>query len=177
MALPRTTEYGLLLCGFIYPSDFELFPFVDEHLSVKWGSVFLVSPEWDFSSFTDYYAKEMGEGLRRRFFVFDNRIIPNDLVDIKLFSICLEQRLSVDGARRINIDPGFLSHNKLILATAKNHYHRVYLDKGIYVELTMAYYHNAWHSLDWTYPDFGGVYSEWFDSIRPRLLERLVNQG
>ncbi len=177
MALPKGTEYGLLLCGFIYPPDFELFSFVDEYLSTKYGSVFLTSPEWNFSFFTDYYAREMGSDLRRRFVIFDTRIVPYELVDIKLFTIDIEQKLSVNGARQVNIDPGFISHNKLILATAKNHYHRVYLDKGIYVELTMAYYHNAWHSLDWTYPDFGKVYTVWFDSIRPRLLERLVNQG
>ena len=176
VAFPRTSEPGFLLCGFIYHSKFDVFSLIDKSLKPVWGDIFLSSPEWDFSSMTDYYKKEMGPHLKRRFCIFDSRIYPYDLVDIKLFAIDIEQKFSQDGARQVNIDPGFISHNKLILASTKNHYHRIYLDKGIYAELTMAYYHNLWHSLDWTYPDFAHMYLQWFNYIRGDLLENLLKQ-
>ena len=112
----------------------------------------------------------MGPDLRRKFYIFDKRIIPLELIDIKLSAIKMEKELSLNGKRVVNIDPGFISKDKLLLASAKNHYHRIYLNKGIFLELTMAYYHKDWHALDWTYPDFKTAYKDWFLSIRQKFL-------
>jgi hypothetical protein len=62
---------------------------------------------------------------------------------------------SVSGARRlINIDPGYLSMTKLVLASTKNREHRMYLSDGIYAEVTLAFRDQAWTAMPWTYADY-----------------------
>jgi len=64
------------------------------------------------------------------------------------------QFLSDDGGRRINIDPGYLDSAKLVLVSTKNFSHRVYLDKGIYGEVTLIYSGDNFHPLPYTFPDY-----------------------
>ena len=57
--------------------------------------------------------------------------------------------------RPINIDPGYVSYSKIILASAKNFSHRIYLRSGIYAEVTLNYRRDkGWQFFDWTYPDY-----------------------
>jgi len=170
--LVRSQELGFLFSGFIYRPEFSFESFLPQ-IEQVWGKILFHSPEWDFSSQTDYYEKEMGQDLRRVFTVFDRVISPIDLVEAKLQSRRWEQHLSNDNGRLVNIDPGYISPNKIILASTKNHYHRIYLDKGIYLELTLAYYHGDWQKLEWTYPDFYHLYRTWFRQIRNDILKGL----
>ena len=169
----HSQEKGFLFAGFIYCQDFSLDGLI-KFLAGHFGNPLYISREWDFSSFTDYYKAEMGENLKRRFVVFDQLIFPLELSEIKVFTNGLEQAYSQAGRRKVNIDPGFLSHNKLILATTKNHYHRIYLDKGIYLEVTMSFVHGDWRCFDWTYPDYRDHYRSWFKQIRPGVKERIL---
>ncbi len=175
MGLVRSQELGFLFSGFIYRPEFSFSELLAD-LERDWGKVLFISPEWDFSSHTDYYDKEMGTGLRRRFAVFDKVISPIDLVQAKLFARQKEISLSDEKGRQVNIDPGYISPNKIILASTKNHYHRIYLDKGIYIELTLVYYHSDWQKLEWTYPDYYHLYRPWFKEIRPDVF-RLLRGG
>ncbi|MDD4908632.1 MAG: DUF4416 family protein [Candidatus Omnitrophica bacterium] len=111
-------------------------------------------------NYTDYYEKEFGRDLKRQFLSFKRLINPGDLAAIKLLTNRLELKLGYGPqkagkiARRINIDPGYLELPKLVLATTKDFSHRIYLKKGIFAEVTLAYHKNSFKPLDWTYPDY-----------------------
>jgi hypothetical protein len=64
------------------------------------------------------------------------------------------QQALVQVQRPINIDPGYLSLTKLVLASTKNREHRIYLREGIYAEVTLAYRDQAWQTMPWTYADY-----------------------
>lgn len=104
---------------------------------------------------TDYYAQEMGPHLARQIVTFAALIEPEDLVTIKRRTNELERRMAGGGRRRINIDPGYVSLAKLVLATTKDHAHRLYLGQGIYGEVTLAYQGGRFRPWPWTYPDYG----------------------
>ena len=59
------------------------------------------------------------------------------------------------GGRRVNIDPGFLLPERLMLATTKPFSHRPYLGRGIYADVTLIYRDKSYRPLEWTYPDYG----------------------
>ena len=120
----------------------------------------------DFSH-TDYYAEEMGPGLKRRFISFEKVVDPADLYKVKLVTNRLERRLSSGGKRKINIDPGYLDLSKLVLFSTKDYSHRIYLRKGVYAEVTLFYRDHAFNPWPWTYPDYKTPeYKEIFDGIR-----------
>ena len=124
-------------------------------LSEKYGKVDFISASAPFA-YTDYYTKEFGNSLIRRLVAFDRLIRPDSLPDVKLWTNSLERRLSVEGRRRVNIDPGYIAKAHLLLATGKGYSHRPYLRDGIYADLTLIYRNKAFQSLPWTYPDYAG---------------------
>ena len=67
----------------------------------------------------------------------------------------IEQKHSENGKRRINIDPGYLVHERFVLATGKNYTHRIYIGQGTYADLTLIYRKGGFQTLPWTYPDYG----------------------
>jgi hypothetical protein len=115
-------------------------------------------PDWTSSILpfdrTRYYAREMGWPLYRRFISFHNLIRPEQIIDIKLTTNDMEGCHLADGQRRINIDPGYVSLERLILATGKNYTHRIYLSNGIYADLTLMYQKGSFRPLGWTYRDY-----------------------
>lgn len=103
---------------------------------------------------TDYYEKEFGPNLKRLFVGFA-QLVPQDiLVQAKLFAMKLEQRFSCNGKRLINIDPGILTLERIVLATAKNFTHRIYLGQGIFADLTLIFQKGSFRPLPWTFPDY-----------------------
>ncbi len=79
------------------------------------------------SDYIDYYQKEMGVNLKRQFVSFQRLAKPEWLIKVKRFANRLEKKLSVGPTksnRRINIDSGYISAGKLVLATNKNHQRR-----------------------------------------------------
>ena len=119
----------------------------------------------------------MGRGLKRRFYSFSESIKPDRLVDIKLLTNEIEDRFSRSAdfpSRRINLDPGYISPAKLVLASTKNYSHRIYLAKGIYAEVTLYFEKGTFHSFPWTYPDYKSKeYLEIFNKIRGGYLKIL----
>jgi hypothetical protein len=103
---------------------------------------------------TDYYQKEMGEPLFRQFVSFRELLAPERLPEIKLRTNRVEEKLAAGGGRRVNLDPGYLSEANVIIATAKNHYHRVPLRDGIYAHIEYVLKDGRINFLPWTYPDF-----------------------
>lgn len=105
-------------------------------------------------TYTDYYNEEMGTQPYRCYLFFDKRVDPSALAAIKISTNDIEEHFTVDGKRRVNIDPGLLSLSNLVLATTKNRAHRIALCAGIYAELTLIYYNHSYQSLPWTYADY-----------------------
>ncbi len=105
---------------------------------------------------TDYYGPELGAPLLRRLLGFE-RLVPLDgLKDLKLATNELERRFArPDGTRRVNLDPGLVTLERLVLASGKNFTHRVYLGGGIWADLTLIYNkRRGWVTLPWTFPDY-----------------------
>jgi hypothetical protein len=105
---------------------------------------------------------------------FERLIDPGRLAEIKLLTNGLEQEWSEGGRRRINLDPGYVSRSKLVLATTKNHGHRIYLGRGIYAEVTLTYRDKDYRPWPWTYPDYRTEsYREILRAIRGIYLAQL----
>ena len=103
---------------------------------------------------TDYYREEMGEPLFRQFVSFQELLAPEKLPQAKIFTNRLEKRMAASAKRTVNIDPGIMSDANVIIATCKNHYHRVPLRRGIYAHLEYVLKNKQLSFLPWTYPDF-----------------------
>jgi hypothetical protein len=157
-----------LFCGMMY-RDESVFELGLKMLAVKFGGVEKLSEPYDFN-FTDYYEKEIGSGLEKRFAVFQKSIDRAELADIKIFTNMIEKKLSIDGSRQINIDPGYVTRANLVLATTKELPHRIYLKDGIFAEVTLLFKKDGCKYLDWTYPDFKTKKAcEFFLGIRNEL--------
>ncbi len=150
----------------------NLFDKVKASLLIKFGRIDFESVVLEFT-YTDYYNKEMGLDLKRQFLSFERLISPEDLPDIKQYTNLLESTLCSDYEKRsVNIDPGYLSLSKLVLATTKDHQHRIYLTKGIFAEVTLRFRGKTFRPWDWTYPDYcSKEYISIFNQMRSELYK------
>lgn len=149
-------------------------PKCERELVSKFGPIDLKSELIDFTH-THYYEKEMGIGLKRKFLSFESLILPDKIVNIKLFTNKLEKKFQDrDNNRTVNIDPGYITDAKLILATTKDYSHRIYLQKGIYAEVTLCYKDGSFHPWPWTYPDYRTQeYISFFNKVREKYMKQL----
>jgi len=126
--------------------------------------------------YTDYYTAEMGTGLVRRFVTFERLIRPEELPAVKLCTNALEERFSEGGARRVNIDPGYVARQHLILATGKGYSHRPYIGRGIYADVTLEYRKETYRPFAWTYPDYRAERTvAMLNALRRRYVIQLKN--
>lgn len=159
----------------------DLFDAAAEACEREFGPIELRSDTFDFD-FTDYYAEEMGAPIKRRFFSFRDRIDPAGLADIKLRTNIMERRIA-DAFRKpvprpVNLDPGYLTLSKLVLATTKDYAHRIYLRDGIYAEITLRYHKGRFEAMPWTYPDYRTeAYHRFFLQVRETCRERSSDSG
>jgi hypothetical protein len=135
----------------------EDLPRVEERLAKDFGDIDFHSETFPFSH-TNYYCEEMGESLVRRFVACETLIDMDEIGSIKATTNRLE-RFFADpetGKRRINIDPGYVSESKVVLATMKDRDHRIYLANGVFGEVTLTYRRreHSYVPLQWTYPDY-----------------------
>lgn len=143
----------------------------------KFGPVDFQSDIVDFN-FTTYYNEELGENLKRRFLSFKRPISIENAKAIKSLTNKLEEKFSIQGNRRVNIDPGYITPSKLALLTTKDFYHRIYLGKGIYAEVTLYYKDKTFQPFEWSYPDYKSKgYIEFFNKIREDWLSQLRQKG
>lgn len=149
------------------------------------GPVELESPSYPFDV-TDYYSATMGPGLQRKFLVFERLADPGLLADWKLATNDMETALRAQAhaaaaqagrllpARPVNLDMGYLTASKLVLASTKDFAHRLYLRDGIYAEITLAFRGDAWVSHQFTFPDFrSGRYDAFLTQARDQHLHKL----
>ena len=164
-----------------------------ERLEAHWGKIAALGQAFDFVE-SPYYLRTMlvpqppesrlpesqhdrtPRALRKQMALFADPYDPAELAADKIQSNRWERdwteelTLSQDDSKRlINIDPGYLSMTKLVLASTKNREHRIYLRDGIYAEVTLAFRDQAWTSMPWTYADYQ----------RPDVLEflKLARKG
>ncbi len=166
-------------------SDVSLFEELADILKSIFGPIDLESPVWPWEH-TAYYQKEMGAGLKREFVFFEKLINPRDIAGIKLKTIELEKKYlnennpsgGFKGGRRINLDPGYLDSAKIVLVSTKDFSHRIYLDNGIYGEVTLVYSGRDYRILPYTFPDFRtGNYMEVFKTARAIYGKQIKNSG
>ncbi len=145
-----------------------------EDLSSIFGKTDYVSEKLPFD-FTEYYTQEMGKPLFRHFITFNRLISMTSLPDIKRATNQLEESYAaLNGNRPINIDPGYLCLEHVILATTKGYTHRPYLRDGIYADVTLMYRNKSFQPLEWTYPDYRQeAVIKLFNQFRKEYLEDL----
>ncbi len=147
--IPRDVKLVVI----IFSSDIKYLDKVEKKLIKKFGIIDYKSKEIDFKE-TDYYEKEMGKNLKLRIISFKKLVKKNNLPDIKHISWKIEKKFTINSKRLINIDPGLLSNENFILATGKGYSHRIYLDRGVWADLTLIYHKDGYEDLEWTYPSY-----------------------
>jgi len=149
MSIPKDkpkTKFIIALMYKKYPDD------LISGIEKNFGEIDERSDEIDFN-FTGYYEKEFGKDLRKRFLSFKRSFDLEKLPDAKLFCSEIEKIYSKGGKRLVNIDPGYITNNSVVLASFKERAHRIYLREGVYADLEMVFENNEWHAFRWTFPD------------------------
>lgn len=177
MGTPKPPERVTLIVGMISGKS-GMFDSSEAELVRLFGPIDLRSPDFDFDC-TDYYELDMGSGLKRRFISFQKKIDPGRLAGIKLKTNDLEKASASRNSsvkRPINLDPGYVSRSKLVLASTKNYWHRIYLDYGVYAEVTLVYRDKKLTPLETTYPDYRSEeYLDFFTLVHRRHAETLTS--
>jgi hypothetical protein len=146
-----------------------------------WGAIEHESPRFDFAE-THYYDATMGPDQKKCFFTFQKLIDPAELVEVKLKTNAWEVEYAAQTvhaeARPLNLDPGYLTLGKLVLASTKDFAHRIYLSRGIHAEVTLQYKHHQWRHHEYTFADYRRAdYQEFFSKCRDTLHRRLREMG
>ncbi len=152
MSRPQLPQPAKLLIGLIMQEKRYITAAADA-LIEKFGPVDMASSWFPFD-YTTYYEPEMGAPLFRRILAFKTLIKQSELAQIKLAANELEQEYSTGGKRTVNIDPGYMLHERFVLATGKNYSHRIYIGRRIYADLTLIYKDGRFRALPWTYPGY-----------------------
>lgn len=173
MATPRAPEKAVMFVG-VLASNRECLTVAAQALTGQFGMPDRASIVWPFEN-TDYYLEELGENPIRVFFAWTRLFSTDDIAKIKITTNAIELKLAekIGGSlsRPVNLDPGYLTCAKLVLASAKNFSHRIHLHDNIYAEVTLQYRGKCFHTLPWTFPDYGaGKYDDFFLALRKVLL-------
>ena len=157
-----------LFAGILY-SDAEILSEALTLLQERYGETDFRSRSFPFD-FTDYYVPEMGSPIFRIFVSFETLIHPREIARIKVETNGIEELLAQDGRRKVNIDCGYMDYDKVVLASAKYNGQKVYLDFGIWADLTLHYEKRRFDPYPWSFPDFkSGTYNEVFLEMRRRF--------
>ena len=147
-----------------------------QEMVCHFGDVLLESEAFSFTE-TDYYLQSMGADLQKQFLAFASLVDPATLPSIKGQTNQWEVRYAEQSEhpelRPLNLDPGYITRAKLVLASTKDHAHRIYLQEGIHAEVTLSFRKGAWRNFDWTYPDYQ---REDFQQFFTRCREQLIVQ-
>lgn len=152
MGTPHPPEKALLFLALLFASR-EIITAALPALKKRFGDVLIESPDSAWSH-SHYYDQEIGTPVIRRFIFFRSLFDASTLPDIKLETNALECIFSENGNRRINIDPGYITSSKVVLASAKDYSHRLYLGKGIYGEVALYFQGNRFNPMPYTYQDY-----------------------
>lgn len=170
MAVIRKVKIVKPVCAVTFAKEVDL-DSVTLQLEKIFGPIETSSKIYSFN-YTNYYTKEMGIGLKKFFTSFVNLQNPDFLAGIKVKTNKIEEFYAIDGRRRINLDPGYLTSAKLIIASAKDFAHRIYIGKGIYGDLQLQYRHGEFWPESWTFPDYKTkIVTDFFKGIRKKIAQ------
>jgi hypothetical protein len=172
MGAPGAPEKAIIFVGCLF-SRHDIFVDALAALKENLGNLMFMSPAvpWDF---TTYYNEELGTPVYRVFCFFDTIIDAFQLARIKLMTNEIETTFTGNARRQINLDPGYMTLSKVVLASTKNYAHRIYLDKGIYGEITLIYKQNRFQPLPYTYKDYQDeIFLSFFIEAR-RLMRDII---
>ncbi len=180
MAQPRLIEPVVRFCAVI-SRHADARQWALERLREHWGTTAEISAPAAFTA-GGFYNDEMGVGLSKVLVAFDELADPGALADWKLTTNAWEHEYarSSDHAepRPLNLDPGYITQAKLVLATIKDRDHRLYLHDGIFAEVTLNYMGGRWIHHRWTYPDYRTAeVGEFVMACRERLRTHLLQTG
>ncbi|MBI4439456.1 DUF4416 family protein [Candidatus Woesearchaeota archaeon] len=153
-----------LVLGMLF-SDDELMGKALDALQKGLGAV-SESHSYDFV-FTDYYEKEMGKGLKKKFVVMGKDVGEEELASIKIFTNLVEDGMRKDGKRTVNIDPGVLSKEGLVLASNKEKGYKQKIGEGIFGHRVYSFSPKGVETFFHTFPDFRQKdLMDWFFRMR-----------
>lgn len=168
MGKPRRPDPVTLFAGILCKE--ELISKLEEILKPL-GEIEEKSDILNFDQFSQYYAEEMGEKLKRLWLTFKGLRSPENIHIMKLITNRIEDAYSVDGKRIINIDPGYISLANVVLYSTKSYFHRIYISDGIFAEVTLYFKKKeGFQPFPWTYPDYKTPEAlSFFNNIREKL--------
>jgi hypothetical protein len=169
-------EKEKMIIGVIY-HDKAILDSALEILVSEFGEIEDMSEEFSFSGeFSNYYDEELGGEGMRRIYSFRELVDPSRQAEIKTRTNEIEMHFADGDNRRINLDPGFINHGRLMLATTKETGFRVPLADGIYTELTLFWARGGWQKFPWTYRDYQSERVQTFiTKVRKKYLEQRKN--
>lgn len=172
MANPNAPEPVKFFVAILWADAVSL-PATIERLVECFGATDFEGPDRAFD-LTNYYEAEMGAKLLRRLVAFQSLRGPDELVRAKLTCNEIEDVLSGPQGRNVNLDIGYLDHNKIVLASAKGAGQKIYLSHGIYADLVARYADGRYQPFPWTFPDFkDGRYDADLDELRSGYLRQI----
>jgi hypothetical protein len=169
-------QKALLIAGILYNNGIDPSTVFD-CLEDDFGAIALHSRSFPFVE-TDYYREEMGDELTRQWVAFHRCVEQDEIVSAKLRCNQIERRYFSRGRKRlVNIDPGYLTLGKVVLATTKDNQHRLYLRDGIYGEVTLRYRHRSYEPWEWTYRDYRREEAlHFFEQARSLYREMIIGE-
>ena len=178
MGIIRAPLQVKLFIGMLSP-DAALFDACARILTKEYGPIDYESDVLPWGN-SDYYKEEMGAGILRKFIFFEQPIEPGRLPMIKTLTNRLELQFAMktpqSARRKINLDPGYVTEAKVVLATTKDFSHRIYIGDGLFAEVTLRYSlrERRFLPLDYTYSDYRSEnYQTMFLMARQLLREEL----
>jgi hypothetical protein len=156
MARAQIPPPGRLVVSYIYSSVDALAESLRK-LERHFGRVQFETVDLPYAD-RERYIEEMGTRLRRRFFSFSGPAPRNTLPSIKKTCARVEKLYSdhVGGHhfRTVNIDPGILTPDNLVMASYHEYNHRIYLGEGVFAETPLIWARGQYVRLPWTHLDF-----------------------
>ena len=143
-------------------------------LESRFGEAELVSPLYPFD-LSDYYEKEMGSFLSRRWYCFSKLLDASEIAEWKYFCESIENDyLDRKTNRTVNIDPGYLDYGKLVLASFKSAPDKIYMGRGVWAHTCLRYGHGSFKAPDHSFPDFkDGRFNDFMLEAR-RLYRKML---
>ncbi len=165
-----------IICAILYSESFDLNQAL-EQLHAMLGKTDHRSSHYDFH-FTHYYDSKMKLPLKKFFISFEKLLKREELPILKKRTNEIEKKFSLVEEKKwlrcINIDPGYITGSQLILATTKNFSHRIYLNDGIYAEVTLNFKKGNFIPNPWTYPDYNTDEAiSFFNEVRTIYITQL----
>lgn len=156
MANVRFVEPVVRICAVITRHE-DARQWAIDRLTHTWGDALMVTEPIPFEA-GGYYTSSMGENLQKVMVAIDDIVDPSELPDWKHETNLWEKEFAAASShpeeRPLNLDPGYVTQAKLVLATTKDRDHRIYLRDGMFAEVTLTYVGKKWGHHRWTYPSY-----------------------